>query len=87
LAITRIVILNRCHHLLKEEISSNPCPQPGAPLRPACAVPSAPTPQALEKSLPFYQPVTRSVDRDRSLREQISLSETLRFMFGSAGVL
>ena len=30
LAITRIVILNRYHHLLKEQISSYPGPQPGA---------------------------------------------------------
>lgn len=48
LALTRIVILNCCHHLLKEQISSDPDPQPGAPPRPACAVPSARPPQALE---------------------------------------
>jgi len=53
LTLIRIVILNRCHHLLKEQISSVPCPQAG------------------------------SVDHDTPIREQISLSDTLRFMCGS----
>jgi len=52
LALTHIVILIRCHHLLREQISFVPYPQPGAVPRRACVFQSAPPPQALEGSLP-----------------------------------
>jgi hypothetical protein len=53
--LTRIVILNCCHPLLKEQISSSPWPQAGAAPRHACVISSPPPPQALEESLQFLE--------------------------------